>query len=314
MSALLPLVSSPLYSYEFPAKHRFPMQKFRHLVSVLYAENIASKSNLFRPGRARIDVLQQAHCAKYLDHFIHGTLSKSALRRLGLPWSQGLVERSLVSPNGTLLTAQLALKTGLACHLAGGTHHAHYDFGSGYCVLNDLAIAALTVIAQEKVERVLIFDCDVHQGDGTAAILENEPRITTCSIHCEKNFPARKQISDIDVALPAGTSDKAYLVAVRDTLERAIEQSKPQLILYDAGVDVYADDPLGLFDVTAQGIRQRESLVLTTAIAKGIPIATVIGGGYDIDQLALAKRHAMVIREANRCWQEYSLAEISSCR
>ncbi len=284
------------------------MQKFRYLLEFLHAENIATDSNLYRPGRARLDVLQQAHCADYLHRFIAGDLDARALRRLGLPWSQGLVNRSLVSPNGTLLTAQLALKTGLACHLAGGTHHAHHDFGSGYCVLNDLAVTALTVVGQGKVERVLIFDCDVHQGDGTATILNNEPRITTCSIHCEKNFPARKQTSDIDVSLQPDTSDKAYLDAVSETLNHAIVSTKPQLILYDAGVDIYEHDPLGLLNVSIRGIRQREALVLETAIANHIPIATVIGGGYDIDQVALAKRHAIVVAEAYRCWNAFGLA------
>jgi acetoin utilization deacetylase AcuC-like enzyme len=301
MSILLPLVASPLYSYEFPNKHRFPMQKFRHLIDYLKQQNILTGQNLYRPGRARIDVLRQAHCEHYLNDFIHGRLTDKQLRRLGLPWSSGLVTRSLISPNGTLLTAQLALRHGLACHLAGGTHHAHRDFGSGYCVLNDLAVAALTLVAQNKVARVLIFDCDVHQGDGTASILQEHAAVTTCSIHCEKNFPARKQVSDIDVGLAPGLQDNEYLSAVQDTLERAIAESAPDLIIYDAGVDIYRDDPLGLLNVSEAGIRQRDAHVLTTALAANIPIATVIGGGYDRDQKALARRHAIVVEEAQRC-------------
>lgn len=295
---MLPLVSSPLYSYEFPSRHRFPMQKFRHLVDTLREQGIATPSNLFRPGQARMDVLEQAHCPDYLSRFVNGSLTDKEIRRLGLPWSAGLVARTLVSPNGTLLTAQLALKHGLACHLAGGTHHAHYDFGSGYCVLNDLAVSALTVIAQQKAERVLIFDCDVHQGDGTAAILANRPDITTCSIHCEKNFPARKQQSDIDVELAAGTQDAEYLSVVANTLNMALEQAQPDLLIYDAGVDIYQHDPLGLLEVSLEGLRARDALVLETAIAKGIPVATVIGGGYDQDEKALARRHAIVVEEA----------------
>lgn len=300
---MLPLVASPLYSYEFPSRHRFPMQKFRHLVDHLREQGIAKNANLFRPGRARMDVLQQAHCPEYLARFVEGRLGDKEIRRLGLPWSTGLVARTLISPNGTLLTAQLALKHGVACHLAGGTHHAHYDFASGYCVLNDLAIAALTVVAQEKVKRVLIFDCDVHQGDGTAAILADSPNIVTCSIHCEKNFPARKQQSDIDIELPAGMQDTEYLDVVSSTLALALEQAQPDLVIYDAGVDIYQHDPLGLLDVSLGGIALRDSLVLESVIKKGIPVATVIGGGYDRDEKALARRHALVIEQAHRLFK-----------
>ncbi len=297
---MLPTVSSPYYSYPFPNQHRFPMQKFHYLVEYLRAQDVISDNNLFRPGAARFDVLKQAHCERYVKRFVDGGMSAKELRRLGLPWSKGLVKRSLISPNGTLLTAQLALRHGIACHLAGGTHHAHYDFGSGYCVLNDLAIAALTVIKLGKAQRVLIFDCDVHQGDGTAAILQSEPRITTCSIHCAKNFPARKQISDIDVELDRDTGDAVYLSVLEHTLQQAIERAQPDLILYDAGVDVYQHDPLGLLNLSLRGIRAREAMVLDAATNAGIAIATVIGGGYDRDQKALARRHAIVVEEAHR--------------
>ncbi len=279
------------------------MQKFRYLVDYLRSEGIVGKTNLFRPGRARLDVLEQAHCREYLHRFVNQKMTGKEVRRLGLPWSAGLVHRTLISPNGTLLTAQLALRHGVACHLAGGTHHAHYNFGSGYCVLNDLAIAAKTLLAQSKVERVLIFDCDVHQGDGTAAILASESRVTTCSLHCEKNFPARKQQSDIDVDLPVGMEDRAYLARVNDCLETAIQQSRPDLIIYDAGVDIYQHDPLGLLKISLAGIRARDRLVIERAVMNGIPIATVIGGGYDHDEKALARRHAIVVEEADKLYQ-----------
>lgn len=295
---MLALVTSPLYSYQFGDRHRFPMQKFRLLHKHLSEMGIATQENTFRPGKARRDALELAHCPNYLDRFINNQLSAKEMRRLGLPWSSELVERTLISPNGTLLTAQLALRNGVACHLAGGTHHAHYDFGSGYCVLNDLAITALALLAQKKVKRLLIFDCDVHQGDGTAAILAAEPRAITCSIHCAKNFPARKQNSDIDVELAPGLGDHDYLDVVGRTLDEAIDKYQPELILYDAGVDVFADDSLGLLNVSLNGIRQREALVLDRAISSQIPIATVIGGGYDHDELSLATRHSIVVEEA----------------
>ena len=300
-----PLVASPYYSYEFPDKHRFPMQKFRYLVEYLSEQGIATTNNIYRPSRVRTDVLELAHCPKYLKRFTEGELCDHELRRLGLPWSAGLVKRSLISPNGTLLTASLALRSGIACHLAGGTHHAHWDFGSGYCALNDLAVAALCLLRQGKVERVLIFDCDVHQGDGTATILANVPDIFTCSIHCEKNFPQRKATSDLDVNVPIKTCDKEYLEIVERSLDSALDLAQPDLVIYDAGVDVFEDDPLGMLNVSIDGIRQRDAHVINTVRAAGIPIATVIGGGYDKDELALAARHAIVVEEAQVAFKRH---------
>ena len=297
---MLPLVTHPDYSYPFPSGHRFPMEKFRLLHDYLRESGIAGQDNTFRPGKAKPALLTRAHCPDYLEQFTQGTLPDKAQRRLGLPWSPALVHRTLIAPAGTLLTAQLALRHGLACHLAGGTHHAHRDFGSGFCVLNDLAVAARNLLDYGLVERLLIFDCDVHQGDGTAAMLADEPRAFTCSVHCEKNFPARKQHSDLDVALPRLLEDDDYLDAVRSALHQALARSQPQLVLYDAGVDIYQGDPLGLLAVSEAGIRARERLVLETCRAAGIPVATVIGGGYDDDRVALARRHALVVEEAAR--------------
>ena len=296
----LALVASPYYSYAFPEKHRFPMQKFRLLADYLSEQGIATSDNIFRPSKVRADVLELAHCPEYLQRFMNGKLSDKELRRLGLPWSEGLVKRSLISPNGTLLTASLALKNGLACHLAGGTHHAHWNFGSGYCVLNDLAVAALCLLRQEKVAKVLIFDCDVHQGDGTATILANVPEVFTCSIHCEKNFPQRKATSDLDVNVPANTQDEEYLELIRRSLDTALDFAQPDLVIYDAGVDVFEDDPLGMLNISLDGIRRRDAHIVNTIRAAGISVATVIGGGYDSDEKALARRHAIVVEEAYR--------------
>ena len=276
------------------------MQKFSLLLEHLRDQGIANANNLYRPGKARLDLLELAHCPDYLNNFIHGNLSDKEVRRMGLPWSEGLVKRTLISPNGTLLTASLALRSGLACHLAGGTHHAHYNFASGYCILNDLAIAALALVRQARVQRVLIFDCDVHQGDGTATILQDVAEITTCSIHCEKNFPQRKASSNIDVEVKKGVGDQEYLNIVTETLARALDISQPDLVIYDAGVDVFEGDPLGMLNISLAGIRAREATVIKTVRDLGIPLATVIGGGYDIDQTALAGRHAIVAEEAHR--------------
>jgi acetoin utilization deacetylase AcuC-like enzyme len=278
------------------------MEKFGLLQDYLHQQGLATDTNTFRPGAARLDVLQLAHCHDYLQRFIHNRQNPAEIRRMGLPWSEGLVRRTLISPNGTLLTAKLALKSGIACHLAGGTHHAHRDFASGFCILNDLALTALTLLAQEKVRRVLIFDCDVHQGDGTANILMDEPRAFTCSVHCEKNFPARKARSNMDVEIAKGAGDDEYLTSVEEAFARAVDASQPDLVLYDAGVDIYEHDPLGLLNISLAGIRQRDRIILQMCKKLGLPVATVIGGGYDDDRHALARRHAIVTEEAFAIW------------
>ena len=300
----VPLVYHPSYSFPFPDRHRFPMEKFRLLHERLRDGGVAGAANLHRPGRARPALLSLAHCPEYLDRFLGNRLGEREAKRMGLPWSEDLVRRTCIAPMGTLLTAQLALKHGIACHLAGGTHHAHYDFGSGFCILNDLAITARALRAGGLVKRVLIFDCDVHQGDGTAAILAGDPELFTCSIHCEKNFPTRKSRSDLDVGLPVGLEDDGYLAVVEETLSDLLRQLQPDLVLYDAGVDVYAGDPLGRLAVSLTGLAERERQVLTLCREHGVPVATVIGGGYDDDRPALARRHALVVEAAHQLWRQ----------
>ena len=300
----VPLVYHPSYSFPFPGRHRFPMEKFRLLHERLRDGGVAGAANLHRPGRVRPALLSLAHCPEYLDRFLGNRLGEREAKRMGLPWSEDLVRRTCIAPMGTLLTAQLALKHGIACHLAGGTHHAHYDFGSGFCILNDLAITARALRAGGLVKRVLIFDCDVHQGDGTAAILAGDPELFTCSIHCEKNFPTRKSRSDLDVGLPVGLEDDGYLAVVEETLADLLRQLQPDLVLYDAGVDVYAGDPLGRLAVSLTGLAERERRVLTLCREHGVPVATVIGGGYDDDRPALARRHALVVEAAHQLWRQ----------
>lgn len=300
----LPLVYHPSYSFAFPDAHRFPMCKFRRLAQHLREQGIMHPQNTFRPGRCRDRWLHQTHSPDYLDRFIHNRLSSRELKRMNLPWSEDLVRRTLIAPSGTVLTAQLALHQGLACHLAGGTHHAHYDYASGFCILNDLAIAANVLVRQPGISKVLIFDCDVHQGDGTAALLADEPRAFTCSIHCGSNFPFSKQVSDLDVAVEDNLGDEDYLQIVAQTLSEVLERVQPDIVLYDAGVDVFAGDPLGRLQVSEAGIRARDRMVLGELLKRNIPVATVIGGGYDDDRQALARRHALVVEEANKLWLE----------
>lgn len=294
---MLPLVYHDNYSCPFPENHRFVMSKFVRLHNYLHRQGLV-KANIFRPKMASLEELAVGHCSDYLTQTFTDQLDAKVWRRVGLPWSQGLVNRTKTAPNGTLLAAKIALKKGLACHLAGGTHHAHYDFGSGFCMVNDLAYTALTLLNSGEVNRVLIFDLDVHQGDGTAAILAKEPRAYTCSIHCEKNFPFRKFSSDLDIGLDIGLTDSDYLNIVDETLQGLLDEQKPDLVLYDAGVDVWQDDELGRLDISWQGIAERDQLVMTHCLKRGIPVATVIGGGYDKDHERLAQRHAIVVESA----------------
>jgi len=215
------------------------------------------------------------------------------MRRLGFPWSAALVNRTCIAVGGTVLAAELALQTGLACNTAGGTHHAFYDFGSGFCIFNDLAIAARLLLQQGKVRRVLILDLDVHQGDGTAAILQGDERIFTFSMHCSNNFPFHKQQSDLDVELPVGADDAHYLQTLNAILPDLISQVRPDFILYDAGVDPHVEDALGKLALTDEGLYQRDYYVLDACIRWGAPVATVIGGGYQKEIDRLARRHCI---------------------
>ncbi len=303
----VPLVYHPDYSFPFPSRHRFPMEKFARLAGYLRSHGLLTADNTYRPGPCRQSWLTPTHCPRYLERFYSNTLSDRERRQMNLPWSEGLVKRTFLAPSGTVLTAQLALRHGIACHLAGGTHHAHHDYASGFCILNDLAIVANVLAGQDGGLQVLIFDCDVHQGDGTAALLRNQPRAFTCSIHCKQNFPFTKKLSDWDVELPAGTDDASYLETVSATLLAAIHRVKPDIVLYDAGVDVFEGDPLGQLKISESAIRERDRLVLTTLKNAGIPVATVIGGGYDDDRDALARRHAIVVEEAIRVFERKQL-------
>ncbi|WP_290517365.1 histone deacetylase [Alcanivorax sp.] len=275
------------------------MEKFARLHGHLRSRGVAHGDNEFRPGRAKAALLSQAHCPQYVSAMVNGTLDARALRRMGLPWSEALMKRSCIAPMGTLMTAQLALQHGIACHLAGGTHHAHYDFGSGFCIFNDQVFAVRQLLDRGVVKKALMFDCDVHQGDGTAAMLADEPRAFTCSIHCEKNFPVRKMRSDLDVGLPLGMTDQDYLDTVFETLEQLLDLVQPDLVFYDAGVDVFQHDPLGRLHISEQGIADRDRGVLARCRQRNVPVATVIGGGYDDDRDALAQRHAIVVEAAS---------------
>ena len=217
---------------------------------------------------------------------------------LACPGVRDWLRRTCTAVGGTILTAKLALQQGLACNTAGGTHHAFPGYGSGFCIFNDLAIALKVLQRQGLIRTALIVDLDVHQGDGTAFIFRADPSVFTFSMHCDVNFPGRKQQSDLDVPLPENTSDAAYLEALRSHLPSLLARLQPDLVMYDAGVDVHRDDRLGKLALTDEGIYKRDRTVLQTCTTAGIPVACVIGGGYGDDMNALIYRHSLLHRAA----------------
>lgn len=303
----LPLVYHADYSFSFPAAHRFPMDKFVLLHDHLRATGVLHEGNLHQPAMATSDLLRLAHDAGYVSRFSSNALSPAELRRMGLPWSEALLQRTTRAVGGSLLTAELAMEHGLACHLAGGTHHAHHDFASGFCIFNDLAIISRYLLSSGKAGRVLIFDCDVHQGDGTARILENDRDAITVSLHCENNFPARKAVSDWDIPLPRQLDDQGYLKVVDDVLGYLLPMYQPDIVLYDAGVDVHCDDALGYLALTDTGIASRDRMVIEHCLGRDIPVCAVIGGGYSNDRHALARRHGLLHHSAAQIWRERGL-------
>ena len=237
--------------------------------------------------------LDAVHDPDYVAEVIAARVPREKERRIGFPVSATVARRAQIVPGGTYLAAQLALERGFAANSAGGSHHALADTGAGYCVFNDLAIAAIRLAAEGR--RVLIVDCDVHQGDGTAALTAGHPEIATYSIHAEKNFPVRKARSTLDVPLADGLGDDDYLAALESTLAPMLDAERPDLILYQAGVDPFGGDRLGRLALTDDGLGRRERLVARLAIERGLPLASTVGGGYGDDVLAIARRHVAAI-------------------
>jgi acetoin utilization deacetylase AcuC-like enzyme len=270
--------------------HQF--SKYGVVMDVLRAGPLAEH----RPEPMPRTWIDAAHDPAYVDAVLTASVAPAIERRIGFPVTPAVARRAVLSPGGTWLAAKLALQHGYAANAAGGSHHAMRDTGAGYCVFNDLAIAALRLLGEGDARRILIVDLDVHQGDGTAAILAGRDDVATLSVHSEKNFPARKARSTLDIALPDGTGDDAYIAALAPALDEMIEQICPDLILYQAGVDVHADDKLGRLSLTDGGIAARDRMVAERARALGIPLASVMGGGYGNDVMAVARRHAATMQ------------------
>ena len=297
------VVYHPDYVAPLPDVHRFPMPKFKILRDLLLKDRVIDLEQIFEPELPDLASIQLVHTPKYVRAYCNGTLEYKAQRRIGLPWSKALAHRTRIAIGGTILAAKLALDYGCACNTAGGTHHAFPDYGSGFCIFNDLAIASRVLQQQSLVSKILIIDCDVHQGDGTAYIFQNDDSVFTFSMHCEANFPGKKQQSDLDISLPVGLDDDGYLQILASHLPDLLSEVQPDLVLFDAGVDTHVSDRLGKLSLTDRGIYRRERMVLSICKAGGYPVASVIGGGYGKDMSALVYRHSLLHRAAQEVYQ-----------
>lgn len=298
----VPIVSHPAYEAVLPDGHRFPMRKYGRLAEVLAEKGLAS-NGFVKPEEASAGLITVAHDRTYVDQVFACSVPQEIERRIGLPMSESVVRRARASAAGTLLAARMALQHGLAGSTAGGSHHGQRETGAGFCVFNDVSIAAKTLHAEGAIQHALVVDLDVHQGDGTADCLRDEPDLFTFSMHAEKNYPVRKIPSDLDIGLPDSMEDDTYLEALRAHLPRLLDATEPDLVFFNAGVDPHRDDKLGRLALSDEGLRRRDEYVIEQARSRQIPLVAVIGGGYSADIEALAQRHAIVF-EAMAAWSE----------
>lgn len=256
------------------------MDKYTKIRQQLIREGTFSKQNFFEPKLTGDDFISLVHSNEYIQKLNSKKLTKKEERRIGFPLSEGLVKREKLICIGNTQAALLALENGVSFNVAGGTHHAHRDFGEGYCLFNDIAVAAQYLLNHQEAKKILVVDLDVHQGNGTASIFANEDKVFTFSMHCENNFPLRKSKSDLDIPLDHMTNDEEYLRQLTNELPKLIETVKPDFIFYQSGVDILTNDKLGLLNVTKGGCAKRDRFVLETAIKHGIPLTASMGGGY----------------------------------
>ncbi|MDH6230429.1 acetoin utilization deacetylase AcuC-like enzyme [Mesorhizobium soli] len=294
----LQLVHHPDYDAGFTADHRFPMGKYRLLMEILNERGLAN-GNLHPAEPAPSSLLGVAHDPRYVEQVIACAVPERIERDIGFPVSARVSRRAQLAAGGTMLAAKQALRHGIACNTAGGSHHARHLQGAGFCTFNDVAVAALALLADEPDMKILVVDLDVHQGDGTADILRSEPRVFTFSMHGERNYPTRKIASDLDIALPDRTGDDAYLETLLETLPKLSSIARWDLVFFNAGVDPHAEDRLGRLSLSDEGLRRRDLAVIRHFREQGVPVCGVIGGGYSRDVPALARRHAILFEVAS---------------
>jgi len=294
----LPVVHNPHYQAPLPPNHRFPMAKFRRVAEVLVEDGLVAAGGFHEPAPAPAGWIALAHDRTYVDQVFGATVPERIAREIGFPMTADVALRARTASAGTLLTARLALDTGIACNTAGGSHHARRAHGAGFCVFNDVAVAIRVLIADGAIGTAMVIDCDVHQGDGTADIFAGDPRVFTLSIHAANNYPVRKVASTRDIGLADGTGDAAYLEALRSAVPQALDGFAPDIVFFNAGVDPHRDDRLGRLALSDRGLIDRNRFVIDAVRRRGIPLAGVLGGGYASDIDVLARRHTLLHRVA----------------
>ena len=277
---MLKIAFHPIYKYQLPPGHRFPMEKYELLPQQLLHEGTCKAENFFEPEILSEENILAVHIKEYFKSLLNLTLDKSAARKIGFPLSETLVKRGRIISQGTIDCCEYALKYGIAMNIAGGTHHSYADHGEGFCLFNDQAIAAKYLLKKGLANRILIVDLDVHQGNGTAKIFENEDSIFTFSMHGAGNYPFKKEKSDLDIAVPDGSGDEVYLKILKETLPKLISEQKPDFIFYLSGVDILETDKLGRLNCTVEGCKERDRFVLQICKDLNIPVEVSMGGGY----------------------------------
>jgi acetoin utilization deacetylase AcuC-like enzyme len=292
---------SDTFVLPLPDGHSFPMAKYRRLRERVLEEAVVAEPDLMVPEPAPWETLRLAHDAAYVEAVANGTLSREAQRRIGFPWSPAMVERSRRSVGATLAAAAEVIGgERVSANLAGGTHHAFRARGEGYCVFNDVAVAAFVLLRDGHIRRAAVVDCDVHQGNGTAAIFRDDSRVYTMSLHGANNFPFRKEAGDLDVTFDDGTGDDDYLAALAAHLPRALDTTAPDLVFYLAGADPYEGDRLGRLKLTTDGLRERDRYVFEQCRQRALPVVVAMSGGYARDVEAIVSIHLNTIKEAAR--------------
>ncbi|HRW75966.1 MAG: histone deacetylase [Lewinellaceae bacterium] len=299
---MLHVAWSPIYRYSLPEGHRFPMSKYELLPEQLLYEGTLREENFFQPEAMPVDQILLTHTPEYWQKLRDQQLTTKEIRKIGFPMTPELVTRGRHIAMGTLTCARLAMRHGVAMNTAGGTHHAFADHGEGFCVFNDFALAANVLLRENEVRQILVIDLDVHQGNGTARIFSNDPRVFTFSMHGERNYPVRKESSDLDVGLPDGITDKPYLALLEDHLQRLMDRVQPDLVFYLAGVDVLATDKLGRLGLTREGCRMRDRMVFSICQKNQVPVAVSMGGGYSERLADIIEAHANTFRLAQELY------------
>lgn len=298
---MLKIAWSDLYSLPLPPGHRFPMIKYELIPEQLLHEGSIDKDNLFTPGNEE-KYIYEVHDPEYISRLKKGQMTRQEMRRIGFPYSRKMMDREINIMNGTCQAADFALEYGVAMNVAGGTHHAYRNRGEGFCILNDLAVAANYLLRYKKIRQVLVVDLDVHQGNGTAAIFENRPEVFTFSMHGRNNYPLKKERSDLDIPLEDDTEDGEYLTILQEQLPRLTDRIKPDFILYQSGVDILYSDKLGRLNLSLEGIHERDRIVLEQAWKYQIPITATMGGGYSKSIRDIVEAHCNLYRLALQMW------------